>query len=64
MSGILILPESKDELDIRAVTLCKKCIYYSTEWEYCRWWKKSTKEDGWCYKGEEPDSNDLYEEET
>lgn len=63
MSGIIILPESKDELNIRAVTLCEKCVSYVPEFSYCRQWKKETSEDGWCYKGEEPDDNDLYEEE-
>lgn len=57
MSGIIIL--SKD-CEIYSVVLCKDCIHNNGE---CNVWGKEVSNDGWCYKGEEEDTNDLYEED-
>lgn len=69
MSGIIIL-SSLGELDIGSVTACKDCIHWNTvvkgaEYGLCNEWGTlvTTPKNGWCYKGEEEDTNDLYGDE-
>lgn len=63
MNGLIIFPESEEELNMHAVTVCQYCIWYSKEWQYCKWWHHRTDANGWCYKNEEEDTDDVYSEE-
>ena len=73
MRGIAIFPDGKD-LDIRSIVTCEDCVHYEkitvdiwgSEYILSRICKKLgavTPKDGFCYAGEEADTNDLYEED-
>lgn len=69
MSGIIILSRS-EEINIGSATMCEECIHWNrvvkdAEYGLCDVWGTlvTTPKHGWCYKGEEEDTNDLYGDE-